>query len=458
MSTDLEAQREEIASLRRQLEQLRSMPGNTDIQELHQLYEAIRLERDELEQKLAEKAAAVGETAALRASVAALQAELEAVRAARAHAEEQLDHAQNELRAQKAQATQAVLDKLLALEEELAATREERDALEIRLAERAGVSAETNRLREDLHLAQAALETAEAETAALRADMLEAEARADTLAQEKVSLATECQELEKLAEEKDAALAHLRKDFEGLRLRYEPLAQRLNEAEVEAEEALAAQVRLQGQVAQKKRLEQELADLAQRLESELDQRATARRQCLADLQGALADLVAQGQAAGSDELHEEIAALKNTCARLEQDRDAAREELRYRQIALETARRTLALQTAEMDALREAAASQVATASVQAGELEFYVGQLESALEISRNSGRDLNADLEQIAARFTGALAELEAAAQRVAALAELQADGAPPLRPDDRQRTFFDTEFFRYLPDDAPPEGSEE
>jgi chromosome segregation ATPase len=456
---DTEAQQEEIASLRRQLEQLRAARGDADAEELRQLYESVCLERDELEQKLAEKAAAAGELGELRSHLAEARAQVAEERTARARVEEELDEAQRIVRAQKAQATQAVIDKLQALEADLSTTREERDALEVKLAERAGVSAETTRMREELHQAQQAIEAAHADQAALRAEIEESIARAEALAQEKVALAAERQDLDHTLQETRSAAAQLRKEFEGLKFRYEPLAQRLHEAEVEAEEALAAQVRLQGQVAQKKRLEEEITALADRLEEEADQRAAERRACLEELETVLAEIVTQAEKGpGSAELEAELARLQAQCEALESDRAATREELRRRDLALETARRTLSLQTAEMDALRDAAASQVASASVQAGELEFYVGQLESALEISRAAGRDLAAELQQLTGRFTGALADLDAAAQRVAALADLRAEGAPPPRRDEAQVTFFDVELFREPPEELPlAEGQE-
>jgi uncharacterized coiled-coil protein SlyX len=129
---------------------------------------------------------------------------------------------------------------------------------------------------------------------------------------------------------------------------------------------------------------------------------------------------------------------------------ATRERLKAIEYEWEKTRRVLAIQTAEMDALRYAAASQVASANIQAGEMEHRIDTLEIAI-----------AQVDAAAVVATDALPEDGAGIATLrAALVHLQEQlhalrEARSAHDGDRQRAhdekmLFDSEYFEALPAD--------
>jgi DNA repair exonuclease SbcCD ATPase subunit len=129
---------------------------------------------------------------------------------------------------------------------------------------------------------------------------------------------------------------------------------------------------------------------------------------------------------------------------------ATRERLKVIEFEWEKTRRVLAIQTAEMDALRYAAASQVASANIQAGEMEHRIDTLETALS-----------QVDAAAVVASGALPEQGAGIATLrAALGHLQEElralrQARSAHEGERQRahdemSLFDSEYFEALPSD--------
>ncbi len=151
----------------------------------------------------------------------------------------------------------------------------------------------------------------------------------------------------------------------------------LSEARLESEEtgklreALAAR-------------EQELADAGAcvasalaRLEEMRDSHAAHREELLSNLHAMAGDLAApDNEAPLLRALDEAGRAQEHVRAALA----ATRERVKVVEFEWEKTKRVLAIQTAEMDALRYAAASQVASANIQAGEMEHRVDTLETSL------------------------------------------------------------------------------
>ena len=129
---------------------------------------------------------------------------------------------------------------------------------------------------------------------------------------------------------------------------------------------------------------------------------------------------------------------------------ATRERLKAIEYEWEKTRRVLAIQTAEMDALRYAAASQVASANIQAGEMEHRIDTLEIAIS-----------QVDAAAVVASDALPEEGAGIATLrAALGHLQEQlhalrAARSAHDSDRQRAhdekmLFDSEYFEALPAD--------
>lgn len=411
----LETQREEIAALRRQLE--RSRKGHADTpgadlgaEEWRVQYERTREERDRLEAALADKAPLTAEVTRLRTEAAEARAEAAEARVMQARLEEALARAEAETADRTAAAWSELETRLRDTEAALNAAAAERDALEVRLAERAALQSELGAARAETAEAKEAAESAAAELASIREE-LTAAARERAEAEETLQRARE----------------------ECVRLRGE-----LRTARTEAEEAYAEHARLQGQASQKKRLEEEAEALLAELRAEMP-REEARMEALhAQLRAAAESLEALAAtwkpAGGGAEDH------AGALTAIEGERDTLAARLRQAEIALETSRRSQSLQTAEMDALRAAAARQAAIASVQAGELEHYVARLESALDITRHTGRMTSGALQRAVDGLNGTRAGLQDALMQLGKLEQLDAGARPRTAEPEAQRDFFD------------------
>ncbi len=153
----------------------------------------------------------------------------------------------------------------------------------------------------------------------------------------------------------------------------------------------------------------------------------------------------QGQLSASRMALEESEPLRDTLA-------ATRDRLKGVEFEWAKTRKVLAIQTAEMDALRYETASQVAQASIQAGELEHRIGLLETALE-SLRTNRPAEGGANGAALK-TWSIA-LESMQAQIAALRETRANAVPELKADDQ--VLFETDFFEALPNDFEANGND-
>ncbi len=110
------------------------------------------------------------------------------------------------------------------------------------------------------------------------------------------------------------------------------------------------------------------------------------------------------------------------------------------ELELEKARRQHGFLTAEMDALRQEAASQVASATIQAGEMERRIGALESALDILRESGRAASVDIRKRSKYLGQTARDLIALSARLASIKDIRVASSETPVADNRQITLFD------------------
>lgn len=386
-----------------------------------------------------------------------------------------------------------------ALEREIRALRGERDQLDKRLAETAVSSTEIDSLRT---LVRSGLLEQDRLREALDAALKRQEDLAKQSDEARTAAVGECRALQDRVAVLESALASVR------------AAEAM--AREDAEAALAEQARLQGQVGRIGELEQALdrareerdaalegnrrlaehaeAVLAQ-IERKKHEMRGAQQGLLATFQQLLYDFQAHGLAAGGVADRARLDALLGDAdsladafrrqmevdrTRFEEQLDQARHEGDYASEMLETARaeqgrlrvaldratgraevleselekarRQVAMLTAEMDGLRQEAASQVARAQMQAGELEARLGRLESAVAMARQAGGAI-AQIGDRLGGFAAFVEELRDFAGKWARLRNLST--ASPSAVDDadlEQGTLFDA--LDVVPE-APPRG---
>ncbi|MCF6285846.1 MAG: DnaA/Hda family protein [Candidatus Hydrogenedentes bacterium] len=146
----------------------------------------------------------------------------------------------------------------------------------------------------------------------------------------------------------------------------------------------------------------------------------------------------QGQLTGSRMDVEEVSSLRDTLS-------ATREHLKSVEFEWEKTRKVLAIQTAEMDALRYETASQVAQASIQAGELEHRIGLLESALDSLRSTRPEGGADESAAGKTWSMALENMQA---QLIALRDARANGVQEQATE--EPSLFESDYFEALPED--------
>ena len=149
---------------------------------------------------------------------------------------------------------------------------------------------------------------------------------------------------------------------------------------------------------------------------------------------------ARGEAAQLSELAETARVEKG---RLQVALDGARGRLSALEFELEKTRKSQALQNAEMEALRHEAATQVASANIQAGEMEHRILSLEAALARLPRDGAANGEETAKVTEELSRAAAAFRALAARQAAFNASVA--AAPVEEDERQTRLFE--------DDAPP-----
>jgi len=398
--------------------EVKACPATSSSESVSAELEALRRERDDLKRKLSETATRITKLET------ALEAYAEAA-------------ASDQLRMQQTEREQALQHQIAALKIELETARQEREDFEAQLTRQTGLRPVVEALRGELAEARAEAESALAQQARLQG-LLSARKEADeTLRSARAERDAAREEAKKLAEQADAILAKvdvLRKEY----------------AEYQAK--LTRQCR---QFLDTFRMYRGGADntLWRQLEDERDEaRALAeafRSQGEQERKRFDAALVeAQVARDHAEELFEE--------ARREQDRlraalEMAQSRTRCVEFEFEKARGQVVLQAAEMDALREAAVSQVATANIQAGEMEHRIARLESALEATRAAGRATEADAVRLSEALAQATETLRMLAQRQAALKNLDLPPPTPPAAEERQTTFFESEPFEALPADT-------
>ncbi|MBX3176191.1 MAG: hypothetical protein KF886_02415 [Candidatus Hydrogenedentes bacterium] len=238
---------------------------------------------------------------------------------------------------------------------------------------------------------------------------------------------------------------------------------RVRQLQEEADFAMAQQARAQIALSEARFEQEENAGLrgrlatAEKAREQADARAAEALERLESLRAAQADrdeALRAGTAALAESLDspETAGALRDAAAESARDSEnaraalaATRDRMKRIEFELEKTRKMLAIQTAEMDALRYAAASQVATANVQAGEVEHLLGALDAALGQAEAAAADLG-DEHAPSRTLRAAIGHMRA---QMNALQQLR-DGRASESEDRNQPSLFDTEYFEALPDD--------
>lgn len=245
------------------------------------------------------------------------------------------------------------------------------------------------------------------------------------------------------------------------------LENRVRELAEEAEFAMAQQSRTQIALSDARLQLEETAGLRDAL-AERDRELAAARESVRDALARLEEMRA-AHAASGDELLSNVHTLADELSAPESEAPllqalagagrehehvraalaATRERLKRVEFEWEKTRKVLAIQTAEMDALRYNAASQVATANVQAGELEHRIDSMESALaRVEASAGESARALPEGDAAArsLRDAVEQLRA---QLAAIHRVRS-GLETAPPAPGERSIFESDFFEALPDD--------
>jgi hypothetical protein len=322
---------------------------------------------------------------------------------------------------------------------EVAALKEQCDTLTLRLEE-AEMTQATH--HSQLMDSQNEAETALAEQARLQGVLGAQRNKTEGLQQEldearddNARLIVQAEALLEVVEEKKASVRSTQED----------LQHRLQQF---VEEFTARSATMDAAAGDKEQLEAELADsqaMANAFKAQLEQE---RNQFESDLREA------RQQGDNADEMLEES---KGQEGRLSVALDAARGRISAIELELETARKQLSFQTAEMDALRHAAATQVASAHVQAGEMEHRITELESALDVVREVGRHTGIDILACSEDLENLADSLSVMARQLAALQAVSVVKPKTTESVDEQASLFDAVPFESLPTQMnPPLGS--
>ncbi|MBI2434748.1 MAG: AAA family ATPase [Candidatus Hydrogenedentes bacterium] len=348
------------------------------------------------------------------------------------------------------------------------------DALQAELEQ---LRAENAQLKGDLERAT----HVEAELADARQALERGAASRGELEERIAQLEDQCRELEQdrsMLQKQVAAQAPLQQELVSVRKLFA-------DAEADAEAALAQQARLQGQlsamrleVEEARRARDEAAHFQELVQTEaqtLVERFTAARgdaarqhqAALETLQTVIQDMdlchaaheeiarlraridETQTQAstyaitaAERDDLRAELELARAELAHLEElveearaDRgrqkvtlDSAVGRIRGLQSELEKSHKQISVQSAEMDALRQEAAGQVASAHVQAGELEHDLAQYRTAWQAMDDVRNAARADIRDVQRLTQAGLAAVERLATRMSHILQLQPKPAIP------------------------------
>lgn len=239
------------------------------------------------------------------------------------------------------------------------------------------------------------------------------------------------------------------------------------EHQAEAEYALSQQVRTQAALSAAKFELEARAGLQEQL-AEREAALAAAETCVAGALERLERMRAE-HAAHRDELLSDINAMAEQLAPLEDEAPllralaeasqeqehvraalaATRERLKAIEFEWEKSRKVLAIQTAEMDALRYSAASQVASANIQAGEMEHRIDTVEAALSAVEGAALEVVRSLpeeEGVTARtLRAAVAHMQAQLSALKKARSAPQGGRPP-----GDWPILDSDFFEALPED--------
>jgi len=243
---------------------------------------------------------------------------------------------------------------------------------------------------------------------------------------------------------------------------------RVREFQEEADYAMAQHARAQIALSVAKREQEEYAGLREALETrerELAEAESCVSRALARLEEmreahvahraevlSNLDAISQDLSAPESEVH-----LLRALAEASKEQDhvraalaATRERLKLVEFEWEKTKRVLAIQTAEMDALRYAAASQVASATIQAGEMEHRIDTLESALTEVEAAAIEAARDLPEGLGALRNLRFAIEHMQRQLAALKIARTASSSKSLPESSELSIFDTDFFEVLPED--------
>jgi len=421
------------------------------------LLETLRLERDALEQKLAQKAAESADIAQVRARLDEAMRQVEQLTLALADTSRfDYVHEQHQIE------MKGVIAERESYRLAVDGLREERDVLEKRLAERTSAAAEADMLRERLLTMEAPV-VDEQEIVRLRERLVAAET---THGEEAAHLEDEVRRMRSQLAQAEESATRANETQAALKERIDRLQAELSEYRGGLEEARALRKELEEShtalLATRAELDNAV-QLAQAAEHALDNERTTAAGENESLRRAVRALVAQAQSRGPVDLREvtrlqdELTEAQSLSAafRLQMDRDRrafeeeaerlraehaelqsaalnattgqvrdastlemVRNQCKTLEYELEKARKHNSLLTAEMDALRNEAATQVAQANIQAGEMESRMGRLHDALEVALHRGKSAAQHAEALSAAFVQASEALLAAREDLAAI----------------------------------------
>jgi len=361
-----------------------------------------------------------------------------------------------EMEARLPESDSTTADRVRALEEMARELQRQRDLLHDQLAASEALRDEAERSAEAAH-AQAAEAGCQAEERSeALAEMRAAldQAQADVAAVESRALEQHAE-----AERANSAWQTAVRALESAASEKAALEARLAESEAEAAYALAQQGRLQGQLSVARMeaegvpaLRADLAAAEHSIAEAMEALGAMRGRHAALCEGLATDLgdVVEGiAAAGGGNLGSDLQTALGEAIRaqtqLRESLVATRERLKAVEFEWAKSRKVLAIQTAEMDALRYAAAGQVAQANIQVGEMEHRIGLLEAALDALRANRPEGGTEGGAPGKAWSMALENMQV---QLAALRESRSgDGA--VRAGGEQ-ALFESDFFEALPED--------
>lgn len=193
--------------------------------------------------------------------------------------------------------------------------------------------------------------------------------------------------------------------------------------------------------------EARVADGLARLEAMRQAHTAHRDEVLSNLNAMAGDLAAPEHEAP---LLQALAEAGREQAQVRAALSATRERLKCVEFEWEKTRKVLAIQTAEMDALRYAAAGQVASATIQAGELEHRIDMLDSALDQVEAAALEAARDLPEGLGALRNLRAALEHMQREVRALKAARSASTRETGAAPDELSIFETDFFEVLPED--------